>query len=332
MRDDVKYVHECIAEAGGLKQVKDSVDLVMEHLEKEHLTGKGEPFISKNHRLAKWKPSREQVYDLVVAMFTTALTSNYLTYQAMVGKHNGVMPHEETIDRVKTTAEVVACMCLADLIDINPTQGEYHTITPNFVIDGIPFVDHHNTVYNRPQRVTSNWDPEQGSMLLGGKLNHHEDRLALDHINKMNSIPMRLNRAFLLKYPEDREIKKYSNKRNLKTPAEITEEKRLWGRYIQDARHKYAHALVTGDRLYLNYKFCTRGRTYAVGHYINTQGSSYKKASLELADKEYLDDILSMCIKVRKAGIFQYCPVCGKQLMRNPEGTVFCPKCASNVS
>jgi len=239
-----------------------------------------------------WNPTSKDIYNLIVSVFTVTLTTEYLTYQALMGMLNNKLPHSDVIDRVKTLAEVVALIHKAGLIEIKGTQGEYFMITPCLLLEGIPFVDNHATVYDRPQPVESNWDVDQGSMLLGGKLNHYEDNICLDHINRMNSIPMALNKEFLLKYPEEPkgEFTDSPTTKDGKPGMTATEKLQLWEKYVSDGKKRYAHALVTVDRVYLNHKYCTRGRTYAVGYYISTQGSSYKKASIQLANKEYLND------------------------------------------
>ena len=274
MRDDEKYVHKMITEAGGVSQIDGAVVLIQDYLI-------GSYYASKDQRLMDWNPTSKDIYNLIVSVFTVTLTTEYLTYQALMGMLNSKLPHSDVIDRVKTLAEVVALIHKAGLIEIKGTQGEYFMITPCLLLEGIPFVDNHATVYDRPQPVESNRDVDQGSMLLGGKLNHYEDDICLDHINRMNSIPMALNKEFLLKYPE--EPKK-------ETATDTPEKLQLWEKYVSDGKKRYAHALVTVDRAYLNHKYCTRGRTYAVGYYISTQGSSYKKASIQLANKEYLND------------------------------------------
>lgn len=287
MRDNLKYVHDKLKQVGSLPQINKSIELIQEHLTKEHLTANGEPFVSKNNRLSQWKPTKEELYNLIVAVFTTALTSDYLTYQAAIGKHNNMIPIEDDMDRIKTMAEVVAMLCIADLIDIHSTPGEYHQIIPRLTLDNIPFVDRHGTVYDRPQRVESNWDPEQGNMILGGNLKYHDDCICLDYINKMNSIPMQLNRKFLCKYKEEHKTKYI---KETDTEVDIQRKEELWGKYTCESKKRYAQALTFSNKLYLNHKPDTRGRYYAVGYYISSQGSSYKKAALQFANKEYLDD------------------------------------------
>lgn len=275
MRDDEAFVHGKIQEVGGLTQIDNAVGLISNYL-------LGSYYESKNKRLAQWNPLREEIRNLVVAIFTVALTTEFLTYQALMGRLNNRLPMKDTLDRVKTLAEVTALVCKADLIDIKRTMKGYFVITPTLLLEGIPFVDRHATVYNRPQPVEGNWDMDQGSMLLGGPLNHHESEICLDHINRMNKIPMRLNEVFLLKYPEEPKSEKAVN-----TPKK----KQNWDSFVSTGKQKYAHALVKDKNIYLNHKYCTRGRTYATGYYISTQGSSYKKASIGLANKEKLNDI-----------------------------------------
>lgn len=291
MRDDLKYVHGMIWQAGGLPQIDKSIQLIEEHLTKEHLTADGKIFTTKNERLSQWKPEGEDLYNLVIKVFTTALTSDYLTYQAAIGQHSNSIPMNNEIDRVKTMAEVIAMMCIADLIDIHSASGEYHQIIPRLTLENIPFTDRHGTVYSRPQPVVSNWDPEQGNMILGGGIKFHEDCICLDYINKMNSIPMILNKEFLCKYPEEHKESYIKEDDDI---LDIQKKEELWGNYVCESKRRYAQALTFSNRLYLNHKPDTRGRYYAVGYYISSQNSSYKKASLQFANKEYLDDSIAI--------------------------------------
>jgi hypothetical protein len=288
------YVHDKIKKAGGLPQINETVKLILEHLNKTHLTGKGEPFTKKNYRLSLWQPTEEKLYNLVVSIFTTTLTSEYNTYQSVVGKHSDAIPMDKTIDRVQTMAEVIAMMCIADLINIRSTKGEQHIIDSCMNLKGIPETDKHGTVYHRPQPVESNHDPVQGNMILGSKLNYHENNICLDHINKINSIPLCLNKEFLLKYPEE-PVKPFKNSPLTKEgkPGMTKEEKECqWGKWKSESMCKWAKALVKSDRLFVNHKPDSRGRDYVCGYYINYQGNSYKKVMVELANKEKLNNLI----------------------------------------
>jgi DNA-directed RNA polymerase len=44
-----------------------------------------------------------------------------------------------------------------------------------------------------------------------------------------------------------------------------------------------------GNRFYLTHRYDKRGRTYAQGYHVNTQGNCWNKAVIELADEEVVE-------------------------------------------
>ena len=44
-----------------------------------------------------------------------------------------------------------------------------------------------------------------------------------------------------------------------------------------------------GNRFYLTHKVDKRGRIYAQGYHITTQGTAFKKAMIELAEPEFIE-------------------------------------------
>ena len=46
-----------------------------------------------------------------------------------------------------------------------------------------------------------------------------------------------------------------------------------------------------GNKFYFTHKVDKRGRLYCQGYHINYQSASYKKAMIELANKEIIDGI-----------------------------------------
>ena len=78
--------------------------------------------------------------------------------------------------------------------------------------------------------------------------------------------------------------------------------KRKIGESFEDFRKRrkqaevfYEHSLKTmkmmmalGNEFWLTHKYDRRGRTYAVGYHINSQGTDYNKAVLELSKQEKL--------------------------------------------
>jgi hypothetical protein len=276
MNDAEKFVKQVIEEAGGMVEIAEAIAAIQSYLT-------GTYYESKQKRLAEWTPSEEDLYKLIICVFTATLSGRYTTYQAMAGKLNKHIKMDSLIDRVKTISEVIAIISKTGLITIfRSGSGKYIMVGTEYTLgQPLPFVDKHATIYHRPQPVESNFDEEQGSMLLGGPLNHHEGFICLDHINKMNSIPLTLNKEFLVKYPEEPKKEK---------SVDTIKKLELWELYVTKCKHKYAHMLAGKNKCFLNHKYCTRGRTYASGYCISTQGSSYKKAMIQLANKEYLHE------------------------------------------
>ena len=48
----------------------------------------------------------------------------------------------------------------------------------------------------------------------------------------------------------------------------------------------FAMLINEGNRFYLTHKYDKRGRTYCQGYHVSYQGNTYRKAILQLADKE----------------------------------------------
>lgn len=104
-----------------------------------------------------------------------------------------------------------------------------------------------------------------------------DEDLCLDVINTLNRTPLSLSEEFLTKVRE--------------TPsfALNTRQKReMWRQFKQESREVYDLLLKQGNQFYLVYRPDTRGRLYAQGYHVTTQGTSYKKAMVELHEPELI--------------------------------------------
>ena len=291
LRVDEKYLYDQLMEDGGMPEIDDAVRLIQEYRTKTYVSSKGNPLVNKNRYLGEWDPTEEDITEIVVSIFNAVLAHGRMTYQAICGMLNSKIVVEDLVDRVNIIASCTALVSKTGLVSIDyGISGEYIMIDTEYEMDDLLLVDRHGTIFHRPQLVESNMDDEQGSMILGGKLKFHNGNICLDHLNKMNQIPLCLNREFLMKFPE--------------TPKDgfldeddpewkIRQKEDLWDLYVERSRDKMFEILsdktTHKNILYLNHKPCTRGRTYATGYYFSTQGGSFKKASLQLANKEYLN-------------------------------------------
>ena len=258
-----------------IPEIDKAIELIKEYKLKDY-------FPSKNKRLKEWEPSDNDLYEIVIAIVTLPITHDYVTYQMAVGLTEWRICVEANLDKIKIIAEIIALVNQIGLINIvRPGSGHSMYITTNYEIEQeIPLVDRHCTIYHRPQPVEDNYDPEQGSMILGGHINHHEEDICLEHINLMNQIPMELNYPFIIKYEE----------KPKKSAINNPQKEAQWKLYLKRAKQKYAEGLVKRSKIYLNHKYCTRGRCYTTGYFIDSQGNAFKKSAIELFNKEKVND------------------------------------------
>lgn len=120
------------------------------------------------------------------------------------------------------------------------------------------------------------------SLLL--KNNHHDDDICLDHINRMNRIPLKLNM--------DTATMVQNTWRNLDKPKsgetreEFQKRVRAFNKYDESAHDVMSVLLDQSDVFYLTHKYDKRGRTYCQGHHVSYQGNAWNKAVIEFANEE----------------------------------------------
>jgi hypothetical protein len=277
-----QFVKDYLTGANTLPAVGDSVLGILKYLDTEY------SYDSKNNRIQQWLKNDPEllnrVPDLVISVFTTTLLHDKLTYQAICGMLNHKIKLDDTIDRVKTIAEVIAVISKTGLVHVHRKgAGENTMVSAGYDIHvEIPTDRRHELNRYKAQEIVSNYDDIQGSVLLGGVLNHHEDEICLSHLNRMNKIPLSLNLE-LLKTME--ELPTFE----LDTP----QKEKQWNYYKSGAIKKYLEVVKKfSNKVHLDHKYCTRGRTYAMGYYLSTQGTSFKKAIVQLYNKELVKDTL----------------------------------------
>lgn len=141
----------------------------------------------------------------------------------------------------------------------------------------------------QPRPVLTNRDigylTSKGSIIL--KKNHTEDDVCLDHINRMNSIPLSINWdvANMVK----NEWRNLDKKKDDETHEEFKKRVRAFEKYDRTAKDVMELLTKEGNRFHLTHKYDKRGRTYSQGYHVNYQGTSWNKAVLEFADKELVE-------------------------------------------
>lgn len=122
----------------------------------------------------------------------------------------------------------------------------------------------------------------RGSAIL--RDNHHDNDICLDHLNRMNRVPLRIN---------SHTAGMIANRwRNLDKPKpeesliDFQKRKKAFEKFDATCRTIYKILYEAGNRFYMTYKVDKRGRCYAQGYHINPQGAPWNKSIIELADME----------------------------------------------
>ena len=132
------------------------------------------------------------------------------------------------------------------------------------------------------------------SLILGGHHNHHDYYICQDVLNKQNNIPLCLNEDFINNILEEATYDLDAVKGMDTMPVMMAREmlhnqRRNWEIHIEQSVMVYETVYNEGNRFYIPNKVDKRGRIYAQGHHINPMGSDYKKASVDLCDKEIIN-------------------------------------------
>jgi hypothetical protein len=132
---------------------------------------------------------------------------------------------------------------------------------------------------------TTGYHTIQGSVVLNGSSYFLDKDMCLDHLDRMNKVPLVLDYA-VIESTEGKYIK----------PT------RKEGENFNDYRKRLKQASVfynvsievmegisnLSDVMYLTHKYDRRGRCYASGYHVHTQGTDYNKAVIQLKNKEML--------------------------------------------
>lgn len=275
MQPEVKWLMDHLDQHPILSEMATALDLVWKWSCKDH------GYESKNARIKEWNSNNQSLtadfdfYEIVTHIFAgTLLHPEGMTYQAMIGYISGNIGCKDPLDRAKCAAEIIALCYQADLITITKVSDKTMLITTDFDLGvEIPEFGKHMPVFQKPEPVARN-------PILGNLFKQHSEDVCTDHINRMNAIPLALEFRVISDLPE-----------TTKAPLDTDEQKEQWEDFKRRSLETYAEVAKRDpaeEPFYLNHSVDTRGRCYCSGYYINYQGASFKKAIVQLAEKEVI--------------------------------------------
>ena len=245
-------------------------------------------YASKNRRIEQL--GKLDIPALVLDVFTgVAYCTKPELFTSISAMMAGRLKFSDKADAIKTVAEVMAVLCQTDAFDILKTDRMASLAIVSRIplsADLIHYIDQSQylpPMVCKPLEVTNNYTSgylTHNDSLVLGKGNHHNGDLCLDVLNTLNQIPLALDTSLLSKLEEDPTF-------DLDTP----EKRQHWDAFKRQSYEFYLMLAQYGNRFYLTHKVDKRGRIYAQGYHINTQGTSFKKACVELFDKELVSGV-----------------------------------------
>ena len=215
-------------------------------------------------------------------------------------------------EAITTVAELLAVLCRTDAFDISK-ESKMASLK---LVSCIPLSDElvdfiNNSQYLPPMLCTplelthnfsSGYLTHNDSLVLGAG-NHHDGDLCLDVLNTLGNVALSLDTQFLCTVEESSNeitlesiIEAAAMKGQSLTPADAKERLRIalenWDSFKQQSYMFYSLMATQGNKFYLNHKVDKRGRIYASGYHITTQGTAFKKAMLEFAEPELVEGIM----------------------------------------
>lgn len=141
-----------------------------------------------------------------------------------------------------------------------------------------------------PETVTNNHETGYqtivGSLIL--KQNHHDEDICLDHINRVNAVPLRLNED-VLSFIQNK-WKNIDKQKPDESYQDFKARQKAFQKYNRSSREVLTALMAVGNRFWLTHKYDKRGRTYCQGYHANYQGNDWNKACIELAEGEVLNE------------------------------------------
>lgn len=255
--------------------------------------------MSSNHeksRIMSWLMNDEQISDYVSRTFDEEMQAfTYeLMFQLILRKRIDILTVVGVL-RSKGEAHVVISKCVevlkAGLCLYDPVREQFvvKINLPEEVQEEIDRFGYPLPMITKPRYLRNNRQTGyltiRGSLLL--KNNHHDEDINLDHLNRVNRIPLRVNtQAF-----DNTELvwEGMEKPKNIFKLHSYNQKKKNFDKFKKDARTLITMMVSLGNKFYLTHKTDKRGRIYCQGYHFSYQGSDWNKAFIEFDNQEIIE-------------------------------------------
>ena len=276
------YIREAIQTNPIMQQkIADGVQYLNEWMVQDY-------YPSKNARLAQLKGM--DLTELVQSIFVgVAYFQQEELFTSVTAQMAGRLKWDDRVEAIQTIAEIMAVLCRTDAFDILKASKMASLVVVSripleqWLLDHIRESQYLPPMVTEPRKLVSNrssgYLSHNDSLILGNG-NHHDGDICLDVLNIMNRVPLALVTDLLCQEEEEPTF-----------DLDTEDKKNQWKNFKVQSYRFYDLLASQGNRFYLTNKVDKRGRIYAQGYHINTQGASFKKAMIELADEEYVEGV-----------------------------------------
>lgn len=265
------------------------VVILTEFINREHVyRSNGEPDYKKRQRYMGIQMM--DVEELVEEIILATMHAQYEElFTGFCAKLAGMLKMDDKVDSITTISEMVAMISGVGLFSL----VKYDKFSSMYIYSNIELTHEleqyiANCSYlpplvHKPDPLKHNRSSVYHTIGLDSVIlnsGHHDGDVCLDFLDKQNSNALSLNLEFLCRVEE-----------TPNSDMSAVDKQNMWlGMKVRSHEH-YKLMAAQGNRFYLGNKVDRRGRTYAQGYHISPQGSPYKKAMLDFADKEVVTGV-----------------------------------------
>lgn len=257
-------------------KLKHGVELVEKYMA-------GQYYDSKMKRVAQLEnlDIEALVMDIFVGISYSQKPELFTSVSAQVASR---LQFSDRTEAITTVAELLAVLCLTDAFDITKADKsaslmiESRIPLPYNLLQFILNSQYLPPMVCEPLELTHNYSSgylTHNDSLILGTGNHHDGDICLDVLNLMNKVALKLDTDFLSTVEEDPTFE-----------LDNQEKTDQWNAFKRQSYEFYNLMVQQGNHFYLTHKVDKRGRIYAMGYHITTQGTAFKKAQLELVNEE----------------------------------------------
>ena len=273
------------------KEILDNKDMQAKCIEGERLVKEymeGTYYASKMVRIAQLE--NMDVPTLVLDILTgIAYSQRPELFTSVSAQMASRLKFDDKAEAITTVAELLAVLCRTDAFDITKEDKRASLMLVSCIPLSeqlVEFIENSQflpPMVCEPLELTHNFSSgyltHNDSLILGSG-NHHDGDLCLDVLNTLGKVALKLDTEFLSSVEEEPTFE-------LDSQEKIDQ----WQRFKEQSYMMYSLLVSQGNCMYLNHKVDKRGRIYASGYQINTQGTAFKKAALEFANEELVTGV-----------------------------------------